>query len=448
MKITLLLLLISVSIIFPQSLEDKIGQMIMVGFLPNSEFEDTLYYDLQNRNLGGVLLFAANIESPSQVVEQTTLMHGAAATPLLIATDQEGGIVARLDEQNGYIKTHSAYQLGTVFNSEDSTRAQASLMASWMNDAGININLAPVVDVNVNPTSPAIGNLGRSFSSDPMRVVQHSFWTVDEYENAGIITSLKHFPGHGSALTDSHLGSTDVTSTWSDSELIPYQELISAGYNGMVMTAHIFNSNWDANYPASLSENVIQNLLRDSLEFNGVVLSDEMFMSAISQNYDFEEAVVLAVNAGNDILLFRKNEYNGNSLVAEVVNIIKQKISDGLIQENRINEAYARITELKNMLTEIEEKEDAIFPETFSLQTYPNPFNISTNIVINLTQSEPVGLKIYDVTGRLIYSNKYFNMSPGKHVIKFNADNLSSGMYIVRVDVPGNFTTGKILLLK
>ena len=216
----------------------------------------------------------------------------------------------------------------------------------------------------------------------------------------------------------------------------------------MVMTAHLFNSNWDANYPASLSENVIQNLLRDSLGFNGVVISDEMFMNAISQNYGFEEAVVLAVNAGTDILLFSKNEYNGNSLVAEVVNIIKQKISDGLVQENRINEAYARITELKNVLTEIEENEDAIIPETFSLQTYPNPFNITTNIVINLTQSEPVELKIYDVTGRLIYSNKYFNMSPGKHVIKFNADNLSSGMYIIRVDVPGNFTTGKVMLLK
>jgi beta-N-acetylhexosaminidase len=448
MKITLLLLFISISTIFSQSLEDKIGQMIMCGFSINPDFEDTLYYDLQNRNLGGVLLFASDIESPSQVFEQTTSMHGAAATPLLIATDQEGGIVARLDEQNGYIKTHSAYQLGTVFNSEDSTRAQASLMASWLNNAGINTNLAPVVDVNVNPTSPAIGRWGRSFSSDPMRVVQHSFWTIDEYENTGIITALKHFPGHGSALTDSHLGFTDVTATWSDSELIPYQEIISAGYNGMVMTAHLFNSNWDAIYPASLSENVIQNILRDSIGFNGVVISDEMFMNAISQNYGFEEAVLLAVNAGNDILLFSKNEYNGNSLVAEVVNIIKQKINDGLISEDKINEAYTRIMEMKNVLTEIDEIEDAIFPETFSLQTYPNPFNITTNIVINLTQSEPVELKIYDVTGRLIYSNKYFNMSSGKHVIKFNADNLSSGMYIVRVDVPGNFTTGKIMLLK
>jgi beta-N-acetylhexosaminidase len=448
MKTTLLLLLISVSTIFTQTLEEKIGQMIMCGILPNSEFEDTLYYDLQNRNLGGVLLFADDIESPSQIFEQTTLMHGAAVTPLLIATDQEGGIVARLDEQNGYIKTHSAYQLGTVFNIEDSTRAQASLMASWLNDAGINTNLAPVVDVNVNPTSPAIGRWGRSFSPDPMRVVEHSFWTIDEYENAGIITSLKHFPGHGSALTDSHLGFTDVTATWSDSELIPYQELISGGYNGMVMTAHIFNSNWDANYPASLSENVIQNLLRDSIGFNGVVISDEMFMNAISQNYGFEEAVVLAVNAGTDILLFSKNEYNGNSLVAEVVNIIKQKINEEVILENKISEAYTRIMELKNVLTEIEGNEDIIIPETFSLQAYPNPFNISTNIVINLTQNEPVELKIYDVTGRLIYNNKYFNMSPGKHVIKFNADNLSSGMYIIRVDVPGNFTTGKIMLLK
>ena len=100
-----------------------------------------------------------------------------------------------LTNKTGILKLIPLINLGTVFNSEDSTRAQANLMASWLNDAGINTNLAPVVDVNVNPTSPAIGRWGRSFSSDPMRVAQHSFWTIDEYENAGIITSLKHFPG-------------------------------------------------------------------------------------------------------------------------------------------------------------------------------------------------------------------------------------------------------------
>ncbi|MBL1213470.1 MAG: T9SS type A sorting domain-containing protein [Ignavibacteriae bacterium] len=431
-----------------QTLDEKIGQMIMVGYSTNNGFEDTLFYDIQNRNLGGVVLFAYNIDSPVQIAALTEQLKSYASTPLLIATDQEGGIVARLDENNGYIKTHSAYKLGTVFNIEDSTRAQASLMASWLNDAGINTNLAPVVDVDVNPLSPAIGRWGRSFSSDPMTVYQHSAWTIDEYENANILTALKHFPGHGSAETDTHLGFTDVTATWADSELIPYQELFADGYSGMVMTAHIFNSNWDENHPASLSANVLNGLLRDTLGFSGVIISDELFMPAVSQNYSFEESVILTIKAGTDILLFSTNERNGSSLVAEVIDLVKQKITDGEISINSIDESYQRIAALKSTLTGIKENNDELIPNTFSMQAYPNPFNISTNIVINLNEANPVEVKIFDVTGRLIYKKKYATMKSGRNVVRFNADNLSSGMYIVRIDIPGKFTTGKIILLK
>ena len=302
--------------------------------------------------------------------------------------------------------------------------------------------------MDVNPLSPAIGRWGRSFSSDPMTVYQHAAWTIDEYINSGIVTSLKHFPGHGSAEDDSHLGFTDVTDTWADSELIPYQELIIDGYSGMVMTAHIFNSHWDENYPASLSENVINGMLRDTLGFNGVVISDEMFMNAISNNYGFEESIILAINAGTDILLFSTNERNGNALVAEVTNLVKSKINDGEIQLSRIDESYQRIMQLKGTLTEIKNNGDELIPDQFTLSAYPNPFNLSTNIVLNLTRSEDVTIKVYDITGRLIYNQKYFKMSAGVNKIRFNAEDLSSGMYIVSVSIPGKILTGKIMLLK
>ncbi|MCK4530930.1 MAG: glycoside hydrolase family 3 protein, partial [Candidatus Marinimicrobia bacterium] len=136
------------------SLSYKIGQMIMVGFIPGADFEDTLYYDIEHRNLGGVILMGYNLDNPTQIANLTASLQNSASTPLFIATDQEGGIVARLDETNGYALTERALTLGNT-NNENTTRAQAALMAQWLHDAGINTNLAPVADVNVNPTSPA-----------------------------------------------------------------------------------------------------------------------------------------------------------------------------------------------------------------------------------------------------------------------------------------------------
>ena len=137
------------------SLNYKIGQMVMAGFYPGSNFEDTLYYDIEHRNLGGVILMGYNLNNPTQIANLTASFQNSASTPLFIATDQEGGVVARLDERNGYALTDRALTLGNI-NNEDTTRAQAALMAQWLHNAGINTNLAPVADVNVNPTSPAI----------------------------------------------------------------------------------------------------------------------------------------------------------------------------------------------------------------------------------------------------------------------------------------------------
>ena len=448
-KFLLLLLLLYLLPAFSQDeLDLKIGQMIMVSFAPGTNFEDTLYYDIEHRNLGGVILFGYNLQDPEQITNLTSDLQNSATIPLLISTDQEGGYVARLDENNGFAKTHSAYQLGTVIDNEDSTRNQTKMMAQWLSESGINTNLAPVVDVNVNPSSPAIGYHERSFSANPYKVFNHTDWFISELKNFNLISTLKHFPGHGSAEQDSHLGFTDITTTWADSELVPYRELISAGYLDMIMVGHLYNAHLDSIYPASLSKNVITGLLRDSLGFQGVVISDAMFMRAITNNYSFEEAIVLAINAGTDILLYTSNEYNGSSLVAEATRIIRKNIDEGVISQNQIEESYQRIMALKTRITGLASKTEESTPVAFLLHIYPNPFNSTTSIEISISRAGPAEMDIYDVRGRRVYNNRFSWLPVGKHTIAFNPVNLASGLYFLKFEVSGFTSARKITIIK
>lgn len=451
-KILLTAILLLSNIIISQTLESKIGQMIMVGFVEDFGFKDTLIYDISNRNLGGVILFGYNLENPAQITSLTSELKSYSSTPLFISTDQEGGIVARLKESNGFASTYSAYQLGTVFNSEDSTRAQAEKMAGWLQQSGININLAPVVDVNVDPESPAIGNLNRSFSSDPTTVYQHASYFIDEFHKKSIICALKHFPGHGSAQTDSHLGFTDITQTWADSELIPYSKLFADGYDDFVMTGHLYNAMWDTVYPTSLSDYAIKTMLRDSLGFNGAVISDEMFMQAISNNFGFDEAVIKAVNAGTDILLFRTNEYNGLSLVDYIIKLISQSVTAGTIAESTIYEAYNRIITLKNKwLTSGAEETLAgnnSIPDNFEISNYPNPFNATTNINVSISNAGKHKISLYNTLGEQIFVLGNKDFQKGTYSYTIDAAGLSSGVYLIVVENYNSVYSHKIVLMK
>ena len=196
-----------------------------------------------------------------------------------------------------------------------------------------------------------IGALGRSFSANPDTVVFHAGIFIDEHQKRGILNGCKHFPGHGSATADSHLGLTDVTQTWSEIELEPYRQLIKAGKCPMVMSAHVFNQNLDTAYPATLSHKILTGILRGQLGFNGVIVSDAMEMKAITEQYGQEEAIGLAINAGCDILVFSNNisEYNPD-VVPDVVSIILALVDEGKISEQRIDQSYERIMQLKTSL--------------------------------------------------------------------------------------------------
>lgn len=444
-KILLLILLTNIS--FSQSLEQKIAQMLMVGFTGTELTDTTIINDIQLRKVGGVIIFGGNITSPAQIQQLTNSLQSISETPLFISVDQEGGRIARLRETNGFQNTYTAEQIG-IFNDEDSTRTWASLMAGWLQQSGFNVNLAPVADVNVNPMSPAIGLLDRSFSENPDTVFHHCSWFIDECNNKTIVTTLKHFPGHGSADTDSHLGFTNITNTWSETELIPFQKLIQNGYDDFIMSGHLYNANLDSVFPASLSQKVMTTLLRDSLGFNGLIITDGMFMGAITNNYSFDKAVELAINAGNDILLYTGNKIAGKSLVDSIVSVVLNKISLGIITESRIDQSYSRILQKKQLLTSVELTSGEIIPFEYGLMNYPNPFNSVTKIVVNIPVSGNLNLKVYNAIGEEVAEIVNGYHDSGNHLFFFSANELASGVYLLRMSIGENFISHKIILMK
>ncbi len=340
----------------PDQLDMKIGQMIMVGFRGTALQEvPVLRKDITRLNLGGVVLFdydvpskssGRNITSPDQLRKLTRELQQAAAVPLFIAVDQEGGKISRLKTKYGFPESISAAGLGQI-NSPDTTFRTALATAETLQKAGINLNFAPVADLNSNPDNPVIGSLERSFSADPDVVSSQAATTIRALHTKKIIATLKHFPGHGSSTTDTHKDFTDITETWENNELAPYRKLIEDGYSDVVMTAHVFNANLDPIYPATLSKHIISGILRDSLGFTGVVISDDMQMDAVADHYSLRTAISLALNAGVDILLFANNSSYDPRIAQKALSIIRSLVDEGTVSPERIDSAYRRIMKLK-----------------------------------------------------------------------------------------------------
>lgn len=340
-------------------LDQKIGQLIMVGFRGTSVSDTSaIVQQIKDYNLGGVIIFEydvpgksrpRNISSEEQLKKLTDDLRKYGRKDILIAVDEEGGRVSRLRPDYGYPPAMSPQRIGETGN-PDTTHAWAARIAAKVKSAGINVNYAPVVDVNVNPASPVIGAIERSFSADPDSVALHAKIFIEEHKKENIICSLKHFPGHGSATSDSHEGFTDVTDTWTAMELEPYRQLISDSTVEAIMTAHVFNSNWDS-VPATLSRNVITGTLRGDLGWDGIVMSDDMQMGAVSEHYGFEKGIELALNAGVDILLLSNNSATvpyDDRLAEKTFKVIKKLVEEGKVPVSRIEESYSRVMALKN----------------------------------------------------------------------------------------------------
>jgi beta-N-acetylhexosaminidase len=331
----------------------KVGQMVMMGINDRKSIDanDALREEVTAGKLGGVIYFEKNISptySKDMLKKMSLDLQALAKVPLFISIDEEGGKVHRLKEKYGMIRMPSAAYLGKL-NDLDSTIFYNQQLAALMSELGINLNFAPDVDLALNANNPVIAKVERSFSADPAIVSAHAKACIEAQHQYNIKTVIKHFPGHGSSATDSHFGITDITKQWQFIELLPYKDIIQSGTCDAVMTAHIINCRLDTTcLPATLSKVIMTDILRGVLGFDGVIFSDDMQMHAISKNYGLEHAVKLSILAGVDVVVFGNNvNQSYRTTATEVHAILMKLVKSGEISEERINESFQRIMELK-----------------------------------------------------------------------------------------------------
>lgn len=336
------------------TLEQKVGQMFMVGFhnedRPAQEMNRQIRTLIRDHHVGGVILFDRNIGSPRQTAELNNSMQHLALSsspgiPLFISIDQEGGKVARIRE--GVTQFPGGMTLGASGN-PDLARRSGRVVGDELRGMGINMNLAPVLDVNNNPKNPVIGI--RSFSGDPHQVVDMASAQIQGYHDGGVLTVVKHFPGHGDTSTDSHIDLPTVTHSMdrlNRVELVPFKEVLNR--TDAVMSAHITFPALDdtPGLPGTLSHKVLTGLLRERLGYDGVIITDDLEMGAIVDNFSAEEAAVRAVKAGADILLISHDLTRQQASIRGIRDAVKR----GEISEARIDRSLRRILHLKGKRT-------------------------------------------------------------------------------------------------
>jgi beta-N-acetylhexosaminidase len=338
------------------AIERELGSLFLVGFRGTEAVGNTeLAKLLCEFRVGGVLLLGRNIVDAEQLGRLTdgltTQSTGCTGRKPFIAVDAEGGSVMRLAPRLGWPATFSAQELGES-NDFVLTELEARRIGAMLRAVGINWDLAPVVDVGYNPANPVIVGAARSFGANPLQVTEHARAFVQGLRAEGVLTALKHFPGHGSSFDDTHLGFTDVTDTASpELELAPYRALIADGLADSVMTAHVFNKRLDEQYPATLSRATVNGVLRGELGFMGAVVSDDLRMGAIERRYGIGEAAVLALDAGVDVLLIVDDRLpDGTSATQLAQAAIRHALSKGTLDPARVDAAIDRVRALRARL--------------------------------------------------------------------------------------------------
>lgn len=437
-----------------EKLKEEIGQMIMVGFRGTEAPENSdIYKIIKDVKIGGVAFsdydipadsFPRNIINPEQTKKLISDLQKYSADSLFVAVDAEGGSINRLKQQYGFLPILSPEKMG-----QDKTLATAKResvkLAEELESLGFNMNFAPVVDLNINPENPAIGALGRSFSADPEEVVNQSRIFIESHLKNNIITVEKHFPGQGSAVKDSHLGMADVTDTYREEELFPYQKLNDEGLLNAVMVGHITNKKIDSNYPATLSKIFLQDILRNRIGFKGVIISDDMQMAAISGSYKLDEAVIMAVNAGDDIIYFFNNSPGGydKDIAYKVRDIIFKAVKENKIEEKRITESYNRILSLKKQF-EIIQSAAEIRAKNFELVGMPDALTFGEALDMAKYVGKIAGIRPAFLLGILqeeLTLEKYdlcylTNLKTGEGIRVIDGEILQKTMHPTR-DIPG-----------
>lgn len=346
-------------------LRRQIGRMIVTGFTgtaPEDEGVRQILRWIAAGEIGGVILYAHNIETPEQLKKLTSALRAAAPAdqPPIITVDQEGGLVQRLSPKKGFHGFPAAKKVGATMSVAEAEELYGS-MAREVAECGINHTCGPCVDVaGGNPSGNVIERYGRSYSEDPQEVYAFAAAFVRQHERVGVGTSPKHYPRHGGLQGDTHKGFVDATGAAGREEgLYPYKMLHAAGLLNAVMTAHVFDQAVDSDYPATLSSEHL-GVLREKIGFDGPIFSDDMMMGAIQQHYFLDEAVKRFVLAGGDIMVFSmhsaawkhiENPRFQDVTPSKVIDLLVQAIAAGGEEaerlRQRIEESNGRIKQWK-----------------------------------------------------------------------------------------------------
>lgn len=324
------------------TLEEKIGQLLIVGF-EGTEINNEIVNFIEELKVGGFILFSRNIEDENKTLKLLNNIKEANSNndiPLFLSIDEEGGRVSRLPKT--FTRLPESVKLGKK-NNKDISYNYGKILGERVKALGFNLDFAPVLDINSNPKNPVIGN--RSFGNTTDIVVSNGIQVMLGIRDTDTIPAVKHFPGHGDTSMDSHVNLPIVNKSMEElesMELIPFIRAIEEDVD-MIMVAHILYPAIDKEYPSTMSQKVIQNLLRDQLGYKGVIVSDDMTMGAIVENYSLEEASLRFIKSGGDIALI----CHGKDNPRKVMEYIKESVDTGNLNEKDIDEKVYRILKLK-----------------------------------------------------------------------------------------------------
>ncbi len=325
------------------TLDEKIGQMVLSGF-DGTDFNDELNTLINDLKVGGIILFSRNIENSKQLKKLNLDIEEANKNiPLFISIDEEGGRVNRLSKN--IKKFESAKSIGDKGDAKHAYE-NGKEIGKTLKEHKINMNFAPVLDIYSNSKNTVIGD--RAFGDNEKIVETMGIATMKGLKDENVIPVIKHFPGHGDTEVDSHIGLPIVKKNINqlyEFEFVPFIKAIKSGAD-VVMVSHILMKQIDDKNPATLSHNLITGILRNDMEFSNVIITDDMFMKAITNQLSVEEASAKSIKAGSDIILIG-SDVNKTKLVIEK---IKLAVERNEISEKRINESIYRILKLKEKL--------------------------------------------------------------------------------------------------
>lgn len=329
------------------------GSLVMMGFRgadPEAAGARLIAGHIAAGRIGGVILFEDNFASPAAARALIGAFRQAAGgAKILVGVDQEGGAVSRLRPDRGFRSLPSAKATGRLPAEEASRLYEAT--AAELHGLGINVNFAPVVDLDVNPANPIIGALDRSFGPDPERVIERARLFIDAHRRNHVLTALKHFPGHGSSTEDSHRSLPDITRTYQAVEEQPFAALANQGYADMIMVGHLMHAGLtEPGRPASLSRRAIQGRLRQAIGFDGVVVSDDMQMGALRRFFTPDESIRLGLDAGLDLFVFSNREHPDPRMPGRFHEVVRDGLAKGTITPARIIASRDRIDALKRSI--------------------------------------------------------------------------------------------------